>query len=104
MPDMGLKEARRILGVRADADGKEIKSRFRELVSKHHPDHGGDVKMFKRVATAYDTIMNWGGTDIVARKVEDGIFDSMWDEWLRKLSPEDQDKVAEDLERIEQEG
>lgn len=104
MPEMGLKEAREILGVDASADSKEIKSRYRSLAAQHHPDHGGDEETFKRVNKAYDTIINWGGTDIVARKVEDGIFDSMWDEWFRQLSPEDQDTIAEDLERIEREG
>jgi hypothetical protein len=101
MPTMGLKEAREILGVDANADIKEVKSRYRHLAMKHHPDHGGDIIKFKRVAKAYDTIINWGGTDIVARTVEDGIFDSMWDEWFTKLSSEDQNTITEELEQIE---
>ena len=99
MTEMSLSEAREILGVSADANSKEIKSRFRTLAIEHHPDHGGDSEKFKLIAKAYSTIINWGGTDIVARKVEEAIFESMWDEWLQTLSQEEQDEVSKRLRR-----
>jgi hypothetical protein len=98
--NMRLKRARKILGVELGADTKEIKSRFRALAKEHHPDHSGDDTKFKLIAQAYDTVINWGGTDIVARKVEDSVFDIIWNEWLGQLSSADQDSITEDLEKL----
>ena len=44
------------LGVNRDAEQKEIKTAYRKLASKHHPDKGGDQEEFKRVQAAYDTL------------------------------------------------
>ena len=44
------------LGVSRDAEQKEIKTAFRKLAMKHHPDKGGDEEEFKRVQAAYDTL------------------------------------------------
>ena len=33
---------------------KDLKSAYRKLSMKHHPDHGGDVEQFKLVKTIYD--------------------------------------------------
>ena len=103
MPRMSLTDARAILGVEGGTDEKEIKTRFRALAIQNHPDHGGDAETFKRIAEAYSTIMNWGKSDIVASGIESDIFDSMWDDWFRKLSPEDQNKIAEELNGLERE-
>lgn len=45
-----------ILGVSHDATDKEIKTAYRKLASKHHPDKGGDVAMFQKIQTAYDEL------------------------------------------------
>ncbi len=36
---------------------KEIKSRYRDLCKKHHPDRGGDLETMKQVNNAYENIM-----------------------------------------------
>jgi hypothetical protein len=104
MTDMGLKEARTILGVKAGADIKEIKSRFRELASIHHPDHGGSATEFNRISKAYNTIINWGGKDIVASDIEKKIFDTVFDDWFSKLSSEEQDEIARTIDTLKDEG
>ena len=45
-----------ILGVSKSASDKEIKSAFRKLAQKYHPDAGGDEAKFKEISEAYETI------------------------------------------------
>lgn len=45
-----------ILGVDRSATPEEIKSAYRRLASKHHPDRGGDTKTFQEIQAAYDTL------------------------------------------------
>ena len=47
-----------ILGVEKSASDKEIKTAFRVLAHKHHPDKGGDEKKFKEINEAYQTLSN----------------------------------------------
>jgi DnaJ-domain-containing protein 1 len=47
---------RQILGVGVDASDDEIKTAWRKLVLKHHPDHGGDVNEFRKVMAAYSLL------------------------------------------------
>lgn len=42
------------LGVTYESSMEEIKSAYRKLAHIHHPDHGGDVEMFKKIGGAYD--------------------------------------------------
>jgi len=44
------------LGVQKTASQEEIKSAFRKLAAKHHPDAGGDENKFKEISSAYDTL------------------------------------------------
>jgi curved DNA-binding protein len=44
------------LGVNRDATPDDIKRAYRRLASKHHPDRGGDTKVFQEIQTAYDTL------------------------------------------------
>lgn len=41
------------LGIPPKADAQEIKSAFRALAVKHHPDKGGDARLFAVVQEAY---------------------------------------------------
>jgi Ca-activated chloride channel family protein len=48
-----------LLGVTADATLDEIKSAYRALARRYHPDSGGDAaaaELFQRITTAYETI------------------------------------------------
>ena len=44
------------LGVSENASDKEIKSSYKKLARKYHPDVGGDEKKFKEVSAAYDSL------------------------------------------------
>jgi curved DNA-binding protein len=44
------------LGVNKNASPEEIKSAYRKMAMKYHPDRGGDEAKFKEVNEAYDTL------------------------------------------------
>ena len=41
------------LDVPESATPDEIKKAYRKLASKHHPDKGGDVEVFKKIKLAF---------------------------------------------------
>jgi curved DNA-binding protein len=45
-----------VLGVSRTASDKEIKTAFRKLAAKHHPDKGGDTKKFVEIKEAYEVL------------------------------------------------
>lgn len=45
-----------VLGVQRNASDKEIKTAFRKLAQKYHPDAGGDEAKFKEISEAYETL------------------------------------------------
>lgn len=54
---MDMDEARRILGVGADAGPDEIRAAHRRLVAKVHPDQGGSAELATRVNSARDLLL-----------------------------------------------
>ena len=44
------------LGVQKGATDAEIKKAYRSLAMKHHPDRGGNPKLFQDIQAAYDTL------------------------------------------------
>lgn len=55
--DMSRREARRVLGVGADADADAVTAAYRERVKETHPDtDDGDEERFKRVTEAYERL------------------------------------------------
>jgi molecular chaperone DnaJ len=49
-----------ILGVSETATQDEIKKAYRKKAVEHHPDKGGDERVFKKISEAYDTIGDEG--------------------------------------------
>lgn len=47
-----------ILGVQRTATDHDIKSAYRRMASKHHPDKGGDTAKFQELQKAYETLSN----------------------------------------------
>jgi len=43
-----------ILGIKKEADKKDIINAFKSLARIHHPDVGGDAEIFKKIRKAYD--------------------------------------------------
>ena len=63
---MNLEEARNILGVDQNAKENEVKSKYRELTKKFHPDlnkEDGAEDRFKRINEAYECVKNGKGSD-----------------------------------------
>lgn len=46
----------KILGVERGATPDDIKTAYRKLANKHHPDRGGDTQKFQQIQQAYDTL------------------------------------------------
>ena|SRR5579872_6401813 len=46
-----------VLGVKPDATRDEIRSAYRALALKHHPDHGGSVERMREINLAYAAIV-----------------------------------------------
>jgi len=44
------------LGVGRDANPEQIKSAYRKMAAKHHPDRGGDTAAFQNIQAAYETL------------------------------------------------
>lgn len=55
--NMSLEEAAKLLGVKPDATPLVIKSAYRKLMLKHHPDKGGTAEFAAKLNTARDTLM-----------------------------------------------
>lgn len=45
-----------ILGVAKSASKQDIKTAYRKLAGKHHPDKGGDAEQFKKITEAYEVL------------------------------------------------
>ena len=50
-------EACKILGIQTKTSPDDAKIVYRRLAQKHHPDKGGDMEHFKKVAWAYKTFI-----------------------------------------------
>jgi DnaJ family protein A protein 2 len=49
-----------VLGVEKGVDGDAIRSAYRKLALKHHPDKGGDPEKFKEITRAYEVLSDDG--------------------------------------------
>lgn len=54
---MGEREARALLGVKANADADAIRAAHRRLVAAVHPDRGGSAELTRQLNVARDTLL-----------------------------------------------
>ena len=47
-----------MLGIPADADVAQVKHAYKVLSRKHHPDRGGDPRIFMEVSNAREKLMD----------------------------------------------
>jgi len=80
-----LQESLRVLGLRDRSNLKEIKTRHRELVKRHHPDTGNpdDKETIQRVNAAYRTLIVYI-TEYQFSFAEDEFYEQNPDERLRQ--------------------
>lgn len=53
-----MKNLYQTLGVERTASADEIKRAYRRLAGQHHPDKGGDTRLFQEIQAAYDVLGN----------------------------------------------
>ena len=54
--EMSASEAEQILGLSGKYSASEVKSSYRKMSLKHHPDKGGSTEMMKKVNAAYEML------------------------------------------------
>ena len=54
--EMSASEAEQILGLSGKYSAAEVKSSYRKMSLKHHPDKGGSTEMMKKVNAAYEML------------------------------------------------
>jgi hypothetical protein len=83
-------EARRLLSLSDTATLKEIKSAYRRLAHRHHPDkHGGgsdEAEVMKKLNWAYKLLMGYCDDYKYSFKEEDVARTYPYDEYLRKYA------------------
>jgi DnaJ family protein A protein 2 len=63
-----------LLGVTKESTDREIKSAFRKLALKHHPDKkGGDIKVFQELSTAHEVLIDPEKRKIYDKYGEEGL-------------------------------
>jgi hypothetical protein len=53
---MTYDEAKKFMGI-SIVDDETVRSQYRKLVFKHHPDHGGSVASFQQLTRAYEMLL-----------------------------------------------
>lgn len=74
------------LGIEKNASAEEIKSAYRKLAMKHHPDRGGNEKMFQKITEAYETLIDPNKKDEYDHHGPAG-FRPSWQEFHFKSGP-----------------
>ena len=87
------------LGVNTNATKSEIKSSYRSLVKKHHPDAGGEKERFLAIQNAWETL-----NDPIKKKQYDSSFstsssfDSLNENWEEKFNSKKYNASIKDKE------
>ncbi len=56
-PLVQRQQALAVLGLPPTATPQQIKSRYRTLAKRYHPDRGGDQRQMQRIIAAYELLM-----------------------------------------------
>jgi hypothetical protein len=75
-----------VLGVRMDADAREIRAAFRRYARKHHPDRGGGSEEFARGEAAYRQLQA-ADDDAPPRSASNVVFHRRPRGWARVAVP-----------------
>lgn len=65
---MDRRRAHEVLGVKQNSSQQDIKSAFRKLAMKYHPDKGGDETKFKEINEAHDILINNTNTNNLSHR------------------------------------
>ena len=88
------------LGVKSDATEIEIKSSYRSLAKKHHPDQGGDKERFLAIQIAWETLKD----PIKKEKYDNQLFSTyissneITDNWENKVNSKKHNSSNKDRE------
>ena len=88
------------LGLKKNATRSEIKSSYRSLVKKHHPDKGGEKERFLAIQNAWETL-----NDPIKKEQYDrsfvssnSSFDSLNENWEKKINSKKYNSSIKDKE------
>ena len=88
------------LGLEKNATKREIKSSYRSLVKKHHPDAGGEKERFLAIQNAWETLNDPIKKDEYDRKNFSSIssYDSLNENWKEKFNSKKYNSSIKDKE------
>ena len=88
------------LGLEKNATKSEIKSSYRSLVKKHHPDAGGDKERFFAIQNAWENLNDPIKKAEYDRKIfsSSGSFDSLNENWEEKFNSKKYNSSIKDKE------
>ena len=88
------------LGLKANATKREIKSSYRKLVKKHHPDAGGKKEKFLEIQIAWETLNDPVKKEKYDRKLSNSKHSSNFLEkdWEQKINSKKYNSSAKDNE------
>ncbi|MBO8218330.1 DnaJ domain-containing protein [Prochlorococcus marinus] len=88
------------LGLEKNATKSEIKSSYRSLVKKHHPDAGGDKERFFAIQNAWENLNDPIKKAEYDRKMfpSKGSFDSLKENWEEKFNSKKYNSSIKDKE------
>ncbi len=88
------------LGIKKNATKIEIKSSYRSLVKKHHPDAGGKKERFLAIQNAWETLNDPVKKEKYDRKISSSSssFDSLNENWEEKFNSKKYNSSIKDKE------
>ena len=88
------------LGLKKNATKSEIKSSYRSLVKKHHPDAGGEKERFLAIQNAWETLNDPIKKDQYDRSFlsSSSTFDSLDENWEKKFNSKKNNSLIKDKE------